>query len=137
MSDTGNARGMFGGIKQATEVLVKKTGPLKTKTGEVITDHKKHIEIWVEHYLDLYSSENSVSHEAVNAIQDLFLLHELDAESMPDECSKAIDTLACRKASRNDSIPTEVIKLGKSMLVEPLHKLLCLCCKERKVPLDM
>ena len=83
----------------------------------------------VEHYLDLYSSENSVSHEAPDAIQDLPILHVLDAESMLDEISKAIDALACRKAPGNDSIPPEVIKLGKSPLAGPLHKLFCLSWK--------
>ena len=128
---------MFEGIKQATRVLVKKTEPLKTKTGVVISDCKKQMEWWVEHYLDLYSSENSVFHEALDTIQNLPILHELDAEPTLDELSKAIDTLACRKVPGNDSIPLEVIKLGKSVLVGPLHKFLCLCWKEGKVPQDI
>ena len=126
---------MFGRIMQATGLLVKKTASLKTETGEVISDNRKQMERWVEHYLDLYSSENSplrLSREALDAIQDLPILHELDAESILDELSKAIDTPACRKAPGNVSIPPEVIKLGKSVLVGPWHKLLCHCWKEGK-----
>ena len=91
----------------------------------------------MEHYLDLYFSGNPVSCEALDAIQDLPILHELDAEPMLDKLSKAIDTLACRKALGNHSIPPEAIKLGKSAQVGPLHKHLCLCWKEGKVPQDM
>ena len=68
-SNTGNAREMYEGIKQATGPIVKKIAPLKSKTGEIITDGKKHMERWVEHYLELYSPENTVSGEALNSIQ--------------------------------------------------------------------
>ena len=40
-SDSGNIRGMYEGIKQATGKPTKKTAPLKSKTGEVITDRDK------------------------------------------------------------------------------------------------
>ena len=61
-SNTGNARGMYKGIKQATGPNVKNV--LKSKTGKIITDGKKQIERWVENYLELYSTENKVSEEA-------------------------------------------------------------------------
>ena len=78
-----------------------------------------------------------VSHEALDANQDLPILHELDAEPTLDECSKAIDAHAYRKAPGNDSFPPEVIKLVKSVLVGPLYEFLCLSWKEGKVPQDM
>ena len=59
-SNTGNARGMYEGIKQATGPNIKKIAPLKSKTGEIVTGQKKQIERWVEHYLELYSAENTV-----------------------------------------------------------------------------
>ena len=46
-SDTGNTRGMYDGIKKATGPTIKKTAPLKTKPGEVITDSNKQMERWV------------------------------------------------------------------------------------------
>ena len=44
-SDTGNIRGMHDGIKKATGPTIKKTAPLKTQSGEVITDSNKQIEM--------------------------------------------------------------------------------------------
>ena len=43
-SNTGNARGMYEGIKQAIGPNVKKIAPLKSKTGEIITDRRKQME---------------------------------------------------------------------------------------------
>ena len=50
-SNTGNPREMYKGIKQVTGPNVKKIAPLKSKTGEIITDGRKQMESWVEHYL--------------------------------------------------------------------------------------
>ena len=136
-SDTGNIRCMYEGIKQATGKPVKKCAPLKSKTGEVITDQDKQMTRWVEHYLELYSRENLVSQEALDALEDLPVLVELDAEPTLEELSKAIDALSCGKAPGEDGIPPEIIKCGKPALLEPLHELLCLCWREGNVPQDM
>ncbi|XP_068707859.1 uncharacterized protein [Montipora foliosa] len=128
---------MDAGINQATGKPVKKTAPLKSKTEEVITAQDQQLERWVEHYLDLYSRINTVSQEALDAIEDLPVLQELDAEPTTEEISKASDSLASGKAPGEDGIPPEIIKCGKSALLQPLHELLCLCWREGKVPLDM
>ena len=92
---------------------------------------------WVEHYLDLYSRENCVTQEALDSIEDLPVLEELDTEPTLEELSKAIDALSCGKAPGDDCIPPEIIKVGKSALMKPLHELLCLCWREGQVPQDM
>ena len=43
-ADTGNARGMFEGIKMALGPTVKKSAPLKLKTDETITDRIKQMD---------------------------------------------------------------------------------------------
>ena len=65
------------------------------------------------------------------------VLEELHSEPTLEELSTAIDVLASAKAPGEDGIPPEVIKCGKPALLEPLHKLLCLCWREGKVPQDM
>lgn len=59
-ADTGNIRGMYDGITKALGPTQSKTAPLKSISGEVITDKGKQMERWVEHYPELYSRENSV-----------------------------------------------------------------------------
>ena len=76
-ADTGNIRGM--GITKALGPIRSKTAPLKSISGEVITDKGKQMERWVEHYSELYSRENSVVDSALDAIEPLPIMEDLDA----------------------------------------------------------
>ena len=93
---------------------------MSSKTGT------KQVSRWVEHCLDIYSRENSVTQEALDSIEDLHVLEELDSEPTLEELSKAMDAVASGKAPGEDSIPAQIIKCGKPALLEPLHQLLCL-----------
>ena len=126
-STTGNIKGMYDGIKKAHGPVQSKTAPLKTSTGEVITDKGHQMERWVEHYSDIYSKENTVSHSALGAIERLPTMDELDAEPTVVELSKAIDSLASGKAPGSDGIPPDLIKHCKTTLLLPLHVVLCQC----------
>ena len=95
------------------------------------------LEMSSKHYLDIYSRENSVTQEALDSIEDLPVLEELDSEPTLEELSKAINALASGKAPGEDGIPPEVIKCGKPALLEPLHELVCLYWREGKMPQDM
>ncbi|KAI8519655.1 hypothetical protein Bbelb_029120 [Branchiostoma belcheri] len=136
-SQTGNVRAMYEGIKQATGPNIKKTAPLKSKSGETITDRKNQMDRWVEHYLELYSTENTVTEVAINSTPTMPVLEALDAEPTMAELEEAIDALASGKAPGTDAIPPEVIKGGKTVLLPHLHELLCLCWKEGEVPQSM
>ena len=57
-------------------------------------------------------------------------MDELDSSPTTEELDKAIDNLACGKASGSDGIPADVLKSGKPVLLEHLHELLCLCWEE-------
>lgn len=54
-ADTGNMRGMYDGVTKALGRTKSKTAPLKSISGEVITDKRKQMERWVEHDSELYS----------------------------------------------------------------------------------
>ncbi|XP_076052811.1 uncharacterized protein LOC143032227 [Oratosquilla oratoria] len=134
---SGNIRGMYEGIKTALGPPQSKTAPLKTTSGEVITDKGKQMDRWVEHYSELYSRENTVAPSALDAIEPLAIMEELDAEPTITELCKAIDSLASGKAPGNDGIPPDLIKCCKNTLLQPLHDVLCQCWKEGAVPQDM
>ena len=136
-ADTGNARGMYEGIKKATGPAPSKSAPLKSKTGEVITDQAKQFERWVEHYLELYATQNVITDAALAAIPDLPVMEKLDTPPTEEELSKAINSLASGKSPGSDSIPAEVLKSGKPALLEPLQILLCRCWEEGYIPQDM
>ena len=136
-ADTGNARGMYDGIKTATGPTAFKTAPLKSKAGEIIKDQDNQLKRWVEHYLELYSTQNMVTDAALDALPSLTVMEELDALPTEEELSKAIDCLTCGKAPGKDGIPPEVLKSGKPTLLRHLHELLCLCWEKGHVPQDM
>ena len=95
---SGNIRVMYEGIKQASGKPTKRSALLKSKTEDVIKDRNKQMSRWVEHYLDIYSRENSVAQEALHSIKDLPVLEELDSEPTLEKLCKAIDALASGKA---------------------------------------
>ena len=74
---------------------------------------------------------------ALDAIECMPVLEELDTEPTMDELSKAIDSLAAGKAPGSDSIPPDLIKHCKTTLLQPLHAVLCQCWREGAVPQDM
>ena len=136
-ADKGNIRGVYDGIKKATCPILQKTAPLKSTTGETIKDKGKQMERWVEHYTNLYSRENTISDEVMDAILSLPLMEELDELPTLEEVGKAIDGLNPGKAPGLDGIPPEVVKCAKGPMLHHLHELLCQCWEEGAVPQDM
>ena len=51
------------------------------------------MERWVEHYLELYSTQNVVTDAALDTISQLPTLSELDVEPPMQKLSNAIDSL--------------------------------------------
>ncbi|KAI8483937.1 hypothetical protein Bbelb_383270 [Branchiostoma belcheri] len=137
-SDCGNIRAMYSGMKRAFGPSVTKITPLKSASGEVITDRDEQMKRWAEHYRELYSKENTVTDKAVECTNTLPVMEELDNPPSVEELSKAIDSLASGKAPGNDGIPSDVIKAGKdTTLLHHLHQLLLQCWEEGTVPQDM
>ena len=132
-----NIRGMYDGIKKVLGPMQSKMAPLKTATGEVITDQGRQMERWVEHYSDLYSRENTVTPSALGTIKCMPIMEELDVEPTMDKLSKVIDSLAAGKAPGSNSIPPDLIKHCKTTLLHPLHEVLCQCWREGAVLQDM
>ena len=72
--------------------------------------------------------------EAMNAIERLPELEELDREPTIDELSEALDFLASGKAPGKYGIPAEELKCRKETLITELNEILCLCWSEDEVP---
>ena len=91
----------------------------------------------VEHNSDLYARENTVTTSALDAIECMPVMEELDAEPTMDEPTKAIDSLAAGKTPGSDSIPPNVLKHCRTTILHPLHEVLCQYWREGAVRQDM
>ena len=80
--------------------MQSRTAPLKSATGDAIKDNSKQIELWVEHYSELYSKVNVVSKEALMAMESLSIMDELDSEPTLEDIKQALDQLSFGKALR-------------------------------------
>ena len=78
-----------------------------------------------------------MSPAALDVIECLPTMDELDSEPSVEYLSKAIDSLASGKAPGNDGIPPDLIKHCKTTLLLPLHDVFCQCWQEGAVPRDM
>ena len=136
-ADSGNIGGVYSGIKKAVGPTKSKSAPLKTLDGTVIHDKGKQMERWIEHYAELLSRETSVTADALQDVETLPCMTELDELPTEEELSDAIDCLSSGKAPGMDGIPPEVIKCGKPVLLDELQTLLCECWEEGEVPQDM
>ena len=103
-------------------------------SGEITTDKGQQMERWVEHYCDLYSRENTVSPAALDVIECLLTMDDLDSEPSVGEHRKTIVSLASGNAPGNNGITPELIKQCKTILLLPLHELICQSWREGAVP---
>ena len=108
---------MYEGIKKVLGPTQSKTAPFNSVSGEVITDKTKQMERWVEHFSELYPRENVVVTSALDVIELLPVMEELDAEPILEELGKAIDRLAFGKAPGTDGILPDLVKSWKSTLL--------------------
>ena len=136
-SGCGNIRAMYERMKKAFGPSAIKIAPLKSTTGEIITDCSKQMERWAEHYQELYSRETTVTNTAIESTT-LPTMEELDTPPTVDELTKAIKSLASGKAPGSDGLPPEIVKLAsESSLLSHLHDLLLQCWEEGTIPQDM
>ena len=127
-ADTGDVRRMYKGIEKAAGPPTSKIARLNVKTDETISDPSQQLDRWVEHYLELYATQNEVSSSALDSIPDMPIMEELDLLPTIEELHKA---LANRKAPGADGIPYR-----KPALMQHLYELLCLCWEKGYVPQD-
>ena len=88
----------------------------------------------MEHYSDLYSRENSVSPSALDAVECLPTMEELDTEPILEQGYRQLGLWQGPWQQRD---PPDLLKHCKTALLHSLHALLCRCWQEGAAPQDM
>ena len=102
---------MYDEIKQTLGPSQKKTAPCNFATGEIIQDRAQQMERWVEHdYSELSARENMVSLEALNAIECLPVLGDLDSGDLLIGAERGPEVPAPGKARGQDGNTLPVLE---------------------------
>ena len=128
---------MYDGIKKYIGPVQRMTSSLKSSTGEILTENNEQMERWVEHYSNLCSCQNTVSRNALDSLQCLQTMVELDSVPCIEKHNIAIHHLTNDKVSGSDNIPPDLIKTCKSALLLPINEILFQCWQEREILQDM
>ena len=91
---------------------------------------------WVDHYSEVFQTKKPISRDALDSIENMPTMSELDALPTIDEVRSAVGRLSSGKASGDDGIPAEVVKEGGTTLIHHLHELISRCWAFGKVPQD-
>lgn len=74
-------------------------------SGKTISDKGKQLVGWVEHYVELYFTENTVSQSVLDDIERLPKMSGLDNPQTLQDVSRTIDKLQPGKSLGKDGIP--------------------------------
>ena len=66
-------------------------------------------------------TQNIVTDSTLDAFMNMPVMEELDTPSNTEVLREAIDCFGSGKAPGSDSIPAEVLKSEKPVLLQPLH----------------
>ena len=136
-ADRGDAKSVFSGLKRAFGPAKRLSAPVKSSSGTLLHNREEQMERWVEHFSLLYSKQNVVCDSALDAIQSLPVMHELDTEPTLQELDTALTSMSSGKAPGSDGIPPDLLKHCKKELLPLLHDVLIKCWREGSVPQDM
>lgn len=107
----GNIRGVFEGLKEALGPVPKKSSPLCSLSGELLTDLESQLARWAEHYSLLYAQPVTADTLAITAaVPELSPMSNLDADITIEEVKSAIKALKNNKSPGADGLPLRLIR---------------------------
>lgn len=96
--------------------------PLRSKDGSVLLTKPEEIEArWCEHHNELLNRISLVSREALNAIEQVTPIPELDVSPSRVEVMTSLGQMNTGKAPGKDGITAELLKQGGDCIVELLY----------------
>ena len=130
-------KNFYDGLKEVHGPTTSGSSPLLSADGStLITDKKKILERWAEHFDSVLNHPSTINDEAINRLPQVPFDETLNAVPTFEEIWKAIHLLNSDKSPGADSIPTEVYKEGGTALTEKPHQLFQLIWQHETVPQD-
>ena len=82
---------------------------MQSAAEEVLHGRDEQLGRWVQHFSLLYSRQNVVTDAALQQMESLPTMDDLDNEPTIEELSKAITAMASWKAPGSDGIPADLL----------------------------
>ena len=112
--------------------------PIRSKDGQTLyTDKKAISERWREHFTELLNCPSLVDEQAIDQLEQLPIITELDLQPSLDEVQRAIKQTRTGKAPGCDGIPAEIYRHGGIHLAKELSKLFKIIWESELVPQDL
>ena len=134
-ADSNNMKGFYNGLKEVWGP--KKKGPVQLKSTdgmETVSDSKRVVARWSEHFQKLLNVPGDIDHEALENIPQRIIKTSLDEIPTMDEMARAIAGMKDGKTPGGDGIPAEVWKHGGDNLFSRLHQLITKAWEVGSVP---
>jgi hypothetical protein len=133
-ADRGNMKELFHISRKMTNTAVNLNAPIRSKTGDVVTEVQGQLERWREHFIEVLNSEGSEADDT-----PLHSSPELQISIRPPskrEILQAINKMKNGKTAGADRIPAEVLKAEPNVSADMLYPLLFDIWNEECFPSD-
>ena len=90
----------------------KNTSILSADGSKLLTDKKRILEKWAEHFNGVLNRPSKINCEAIHRLPQVEINKDLDALPAVDEVARAIKYMSTGKAPGLDAIPAEIFKSG-------------------------
>lgn len=137
-ADSQDAKAFHAAINEVYGPTSSGIAPIRSKDGSKLLTKKKEIsDRWKEHFHELLNCPSSVDESAIEQLEQLPIMHELDIEPCLDEVQQAIKQTRTGKAPGVDGIPAEVYRHGGIQIAKQLLKLYKVIWNTELVPQDL
>ena len=122
-ADRKNYSSFYQGLKAVYGPKHKSSSAVKSKDGLLITEPKKVLERWSEHFNEVLNQDSIFDMSVLKEIPQWDVNQSLDDLPTLEEVLDSIKQLTSGKAPGADSIPPDIYKHGGEAIAEELHKL--------------
>ena len=124
-ADKNDMKNFYSSLKEVYGPTSAGSAPLLCADGtKLISEKKKILEWWTEHFDDVLNRPSSIDDKAIEWLSQVPVNESLDVTPVPGEVQIAIHQLSGGKAPGFDSIPVEIYKESGSALTAKLLTLI-------------
>jgi len=119
-ADRHDMNAFYAGLKAAYRSRETGSAPVKSLDGSLITDRKKTLSRWVEHFQSVLNQKSVFDSQVLSEMPQWNTTTHLDDTPTVEEIQHALQQMSSAKTPGVDGIPAEVLKHGGSSLLSHL-----------------